>query len=49
LHKRGDLRKKKAEEEEVIAQYGRQPLDDRPDIAPLTVERREGLIREWRE
>jgi hypothetical protein len=46
---RGDLREKKAEEEEVITRYGRQLLDDRPDIAPLTAERRKGLMREWRE
>jgi hypothetical protein len=43
---RGDLREKKTEEEEIIARYGRQPLDNRPDIALLTAERREGLIRE---
>jgi hypothetical protein len=46
---RGDLEAKRAEEEKVIAEYGQQPLDDRPDIAPEPAERREGLMREWRE
>jgi hypothetical protein len=46
---RGDLAAKRAEELEGIVEYGQQPLDNRPDIAPLTAERREGLMREWRE
>jgi hypothetical protein len=46
---RGDLEAKRAEEEKVIAEYGQQPLDDRPDIAPEPAEWREGLMREWRE
>jgi hypothetical protein len=44
-----DLEAKRAEEENVIKEYGQQPLDDCPDIAPETAERREGLMREWRE
>jgi hypothetical protein len=43
---RGDLEEKREEETKVIAQYGLQPLDDRPDLAPLTAERREALMRE---
>jgi hypothetical protein len=46
---RGDLEAKRVEEEEIIVKYGQQPLDDRPDIAPVTAERREALMREWRE
>jgi hypothetical protein len=46
---RGDLAAKKAEEQQVIAGYSQQPLDDCPDIAPLTAERREGYMREWKE
>jgi hypothetical protein len=44
-----DLEAKRAEEENVIKEYGQQPLDDYPDIAPEIAERREGLMREWRE
>jgi hypothetical protein len=44
-----DLEAKRAEEENVIKEYGQQPLDDRPDIAPEAAERREGLMRERRE
>ena len=44
-----DLEVKRAEEENVIKEYGQQPLDDCPDIAPETAERREGLMKEWRE
>ena len=36
-----DLEAKRAEEENVIKEYGQQPLDDCPDIAPETAERRE--------
>ena len=45
----GDLEAKRAEEEKVITEYSPQPLDDRPEIAGATAERREGLIKEWRE
>ena len=34
----GDLEAKRAEEENVIKEYGQQPLDDCPDIAPETAE-----------
>jgi hypothetical protein len=44
-----DLEAKRTEEEKVIEEYGQQPLDDCPDIALETAERREGLMREWRE
>jgi hypothetical protein len=44
-----DLEAKRGEEENVIKEYGQQPLDDRPDTAPETAERREGLMRERRE
>jgi len=44
-----DLEARRTEEEKVIEEYGQQPLDDRPDIALETAERREGLMREWRE
>ena len=44
-----DIEAKRAEEEKVIEGYGQQPLDDCPDIAPETAERREGLMREWKE
>ena len=45
----GDLEAKRVEEQKVIKEYGQQPLDDCPDIAPATAERRQGLIKEWRE
>ena len=45
----GDLEAKRVEEERVVAKYGQLPLDDRPDIAAATAERREGLMREWTE
>jgi hypothetical protein len=45
--KRGDLVEKREEDKKVIARYGLQPLDDRPDLAPSTAERREALMREW--
>ena len=41
-----DLEAKRAEEENVIKEYGQQPLDDCLDITPETVERCEGLMRE---
>ena len=44
-----DLEAKRADEENVIKEYGQQPLDDCPDIAPETAARREGLMREWGE
>ena len=44
---RGDLEEKREEEKKVIAQYGLQLPDDRPNLAPLTAERREALMREW--
>jgi hypothetical protein len=44
-----DLEVKRTEEEKVIKEYGQQPLDNRPDIALETAERRKGLMREWRE
>ena len=44
-----DLEAKRVEEENVIKEYGQQPLDDCRDIAPETAERREGLMKEWRE
>jgi hypothetical protein len=44
---RGDLKEKREEDKKVIAQYGLQPLDNRPDLTPLTAERREALMREW--
>jgi hypothetical protein len=44
---RGDLEEKREEDKKVIARYGLQPLDDRPDLAPSTAERREALMREW--
>ena len=43
-----DLEAKRADEENVIKEYGQQPLDDCPDIAPETAEPREGSMREWR-
>jgi hypothetical protein len=43
----GDLEAKRVEEEKVVAEYGQLPLDDRPDLAPATTERREGLMSEW--
>jgi hypothetical protein len=46
---RGNLEAKRVEEEKIIAEYGQQPLDNRPDIVPVTAERREALMREWRE
>jgi hypothetical protein len=46
---RSNLEAKRAEEEKVIAECGQQPLDNRPDIAPETAVRREGLMREWRD
>jgi hypothetical protein len=39
-----DLEAKRAEEENVIKEYGQHPLDDCSDIAPETAERREGLM-----
>jgi hypothetical protein len=44
-----DLAAKRAEDEKVIEKYGQQPLDDRPDIAATTAERRERMMEEWRE
>ena len=41
-----DREAKRAEEENVIKEYGQQPLNDCPDITSETAERREGLIRE---
>jgi hypothetical protein len=41
-----DLEAKRAEEENVIKEYSQQLLDDCPDIALKTTERREGLMKE---
>jgi hypothetical protein len=41
-----NLEAKRVKEENVIKEYGQQPLDDCPDIILETAERREGLMRE---
>lgn len=45
----GDLEAKRAEEERVIEEYSLHSIDDSPDIALDTAERREALMVEWKE
>jgi hypothetical protein len=43
-----DLEAKRAEEENVIKEYGQQPLDECPDIAPETAERHDVPALQYR-
>ncbi|KAI9658227.1 MAG: hypothetical protein M1821_002359 [Bathelium mastoideum] len=42
-----DLEAKRAEEAKVIDQYSQLPLDDSPELAEATAERRAALMNEW--